>query len=660
MTMQATYRDAIAAALRAIEIPAAIIKTTEIPVEQPANPTHGDWSSSIALSLHGQLRAYTAETADETLTKRFQHPRALAEALLTELQQTIATDAAVESLDIAGPGFINLTLSTPYLLQELQSLLTRESLDIAVKDPEQVVIEFTDPNPFKQLHIGHLYSNTIGESIARLNEASGHAVRRADYYGDVGMHVAKSIWGIDAQLQEQVAAGTAASVETAFEVLQEAPLEERVAILGTAYSTGATAFKEDEAAHDEITALNTYLFKIAQDVLREHEPNAVINADYDSFVTAAATERWDYSYLKQLYTHGRAWSLESFKEVFARLGMSFDNFYPESKSGEYGIQTVRQGLEQGIFEESDGAVVYPGETFGLHTRVFINSHGLPTYECKELGLPTLKAADGEYDRSLIITGNEIDEYFKVLLHAMHRVLPELGAKTSHLSHGMVKLPSGKMSSRTGNVITAEALLDEAVRRVEETMAAREAAQEDTTKAWDPEQRAATAERIGQAAIKYAFLKPAIGGDIVFEFDQALAYQGNSGPYLQYTHVRTQSILEKAQEEGVSRDTNKPFDSLVDTLNAKEASLEPATREVLTNLLTYSEEVQQAAATAAPHRICNHLYALAQSFNTFYGKHSVLDAEDELVQAQRLAIVAATGRVLEHGLELLGIKTVERM
>lgn len=423
----------ISTALGAMDVPPSLRNEDSIQLEQPANPTHGDWSTNIALTLHGRARKAEDEKSAALLSS-FPNPRSLAEALVTELQSMFSDDDRVAAVEVAGPGFINFRIADSYLIQ---GLVTQHAKPLdqmySATQSEDIVIEFTDPNPFKQLHIGHLYSNTIGESIARLLEFQGHTVRRADYFGDVGMHVAKSIWGMDTLLREQ---NDDDPLEE-FMKLAEQPLAERVSFLGNAYATGATAFKEDEAASAEITRLNAYIYKVSQDILKEQDSEAVVHADYDSFVTDEVREEWDYEYLKQLYSQGKAWSLASFESVYERLGMSFDNYYPESRAGEYGIKTVREGVATGIFEESDGAIVYPGDKFDLHTRVFINSLGLPTYECKELGLAPVKALDGHYDRSLIITGNEIDEYFKVLLHAMKRVVPELGEKnaTSVTWHG---------------------------------------------------------------------------------------------------------------------------------------------------------------------------------------------------------------------------------
>lgn len=221
---------------------------------------------------------------------------------------------------------------------------------------------------------------------------------------------------------------------------------------------------------------------------------------------------------------------------------------------------------------------------------------------------------------------------------------------------MVVLPSGKMSSRTGDVITATELLDESKRRIAAVIEGRDDDQAVLS-------REKTAEAVGQAAIKYAFLKPAVGGDIVFEFDHALSFQGNSGPYLQYTHVRTQSILEQAVEtESIasSSDTIEPIDIFISLSIDKKIDLEPAERDLLSNLLMYSSELDRAATEYAPHILCSYLYDLAQSFNTFYGKHQVLKAKTEERRQLRIALVLATGQVLEHGLELLGIETVERM
>jgi arginyl-tRNA synthetase len=332
------------------------------------------------------------------------------------------------------------------------------------------------------------------------------------------------------------------------------------------------------------------------------------------------------------YDAGRKESLEYFEKIYKRLGTQFDEYFFESETGGFGKELVEQNPE--IFEKSDGAVVYKGdESKGLHTRVFINKEGLPTYEAKELGLAKIKYDTFPYDISIIITGNEVNDYFRVLLDAMSKVFPELAAKTEHYSHGMLRLPTGKMSSRTGDVITAESLIEEtkvkALAKIAESK-------------FTDEEKNMIAEQVAIGAIKYSILRQASGKDIIFDFEQSLSFEGDSGPYLQYTHARTLSLLAKAGDKK----------SDVSTMAHTEA---PSLHK---HILRFPEIVLRAQAEREPHYVATYLIELAREFNGFYGNTIVLDGAPD--EPYKLALVAMTSRVLKQGLGLLGIPAPLRM
>ncbi len=464
-------------------------------------------------------------------------------------------------------GFINIKLEIRYLVDQLERVT---KIKPKLKG-QKIMVEFTDPNPFKELHIGHLYSNVVGEAISRLFEASGATVKRACYQGDVGMHVAKAIWGMQ---QLKVKKDLSAK------------------LLGEAYALGAAAFEDNPKVAAEIKELNIKLYE------------------------AKSAE------IMKLYNLGKRWSLLYFDSLYKRLGTKFDFMYFESDAGKKGLKVVEEGLSKGVFKKSEGAVVFEGEMYGLHTRVFINSQGLPTYEAKELGLAPTKFADFPYDLSVVITGNDINDYFRVLLKCLDLLYPDLAKRTKHIGHGIVKLPGmAKMASRKGNVLTAEWLLDEAKKKVLEI----------ASDATDP-------DVVGVAAVKYAMLRSGIGRDIEFDLDKSVSFEGSSGPYLQYTYARTQSVLKKAQGSGFKVQLS---------LNEKEL-------RVLRWIYRWPEVVEEAAERLAPNLICSFIYELAQRFNSFYAKHTILKSEF------RLALTRGVGQVLKMGLEMLGIKALEKM
>jgi len=574
----------------------------QISLEHPAVESHGDYSSNIALTVFPSLRAKRGNLV-------FSSPRQLAETIVAALSSDKELKKVVEKIEVAGPGFVNFYLTKSVLVDELKRI-EREKLDFGKRDflkGKKIMVEYTDPNPFKEFHIGHLFSNTVGESLVRLFESQGAEVKRVNYQGDVGMHVAKAVWGMMKLVDEMPA--------------ESASLPEKAKFMGKAYALGATKFEEDEQIKKEVTELNKKIY------------------DQDPAVM-------------DLYNKGRKWSLDYFETIYQRLGTKFDYYYFESVAGKAGLEFVKENLKKGIFQESKGAIVFPGEKYGLHTRVFVNALGLPTYEAKDLGLASTKYKDFPYDESVIVTGNEINEYFRVVITALKQIDPKLGEKAHHLSHGMVRLPEGKMSSRTGKVLTGEWLLDEVKKMVLKRM-------ESSTVEFSPGERESTADKIAVGAVKYALLRAGIGHDVIFDFEKSVSIEGNSGPYLQYTYARTRSVLAKAGlKKGVS------------LADAKETPYQINQEElaILRWIYRFPEVVMEAAKQYAPNLMCTFLYELAQRYNSFYNKHRIINlskinqqsAINNQQSSFRLLLTAAVGQVLKNGLTLLGIQTPEKM
>ncbi len=540
--------------------------------------------------------------------------------LAAEIAEKVRVSAPAgffEKAEAAAPGFVNFWMSDDAWRMEFASIavaVRRGAHGGSVYGTNDgmkgkaVMVEFTDPNPFKLFHIGHLMSNTIGESFARLYEAAGAKVIRANYQGDVGLHVAKAVWGMRRIGKVMPGEGDDIGLKMAF--------------LGEAYAYGARAYEDGLETRGEIDALNEEIYA---------KKNDEVNG---------------------LYAAGRAWSLEYFEMLYARLGTKFERYYFESEMASPGLDVVDDGLGRGIFEKSDGAVVFPGEKYGLHTRVFVNSRGLPTYEAKELGLNKKKFEEYPLDLSVVVTGNEIVDYFRVLLAVMSLVLPpEVAERTRHMPHGMLRLPTGKMSSRTGDVITAEALLGQVKERLAEKVSERSALGE--------EERAAATEAIAVGAIKYSILKQNPGQDIVFDFEKSLSFEGDAGPYLQYAYARLRSILRKAREE---------FDSDVERAIANGIDGGAATGKIGTEselalirrMAEFPDIVARAAARLAPSAVAAYCYKLAVAANKFYETTPILKDEDTERRAARLALASAAADILRTGLGLLGIVTLEKI
>jgi arginyl-tRNA synthetase len=537
-------------------------------LEHPEELLHGDYSTPVALTLAKELQKKPVEVAN---------------MIVQELNQKLPPE--IKEVKVAGPGFINFYLSQDFFVDSIKTLKDRVSIT-PKKTREKVMVEYTDANPLKEFHIGHLMNNTAGEAIARLYETQGGEVKRACYQGDVGMHIAKAVWGALKQKEEN------GKIDWV-----------------TAYPKGAKAFEADDSVKKEIEEINKKIY----------------NKDPELF---------------HIYEEGKKISLEKFEEIYKKLGTKFDYYFFESEVAETGKKLVLDNLGK-VFENSDGAIVFHGEKFDphLHTRVFVNSQGIPTYEAKELGLAIVKSEKYPADRYVVVTGNEITEYFKVLKTALGILHPEISEKIIHYPHGMLRLPSGKMSSRTGEVITAESLIDTISEMVFEKIKDRE---------FDVEEKKVIAEKVAVGAIKYSILKSSAGSDIIFDFDKSISFEGDSGPYLQYSYARAKSVIRKSQELGlaISDGMTVPKDLALGNLEKK--------------LYRFDEVVSRSADELEPHYVTNFLTEIAGDFNSYYGNNVIVDEKDLAMTAYRISLTHAFANVMKKGMEILAIPVLERM
>ena len=540
------------------------MQPNRIALERP-DAQFGDYAVNVAMQLAKPLG---------------RPPRDIAQELVSELESL----EEVESVGVAGPGFINITLQDSLVWQQAQTEPAK------IMEGLKVLAEYSDPNPFKPLHAGHLYTTLVGDAMARLVEAAGADTVRLNFGGDVGLHVGRTMWAI----LQSVGGEDVSAVEAI-------PVDERAAWMGARYVEGTRAYDNDEQAKAEIIALNKRVY--------------VLHTDNDTT-----------SGFAQIYWLLRANSYDFFKQLYQSLqAIEFDRFIPESEVTPLGLETVRKQLADGVFKESDGAVVFDGEAHGLHTRVFINSEGLPTYEAKDVGLSLTKWKDYGFDESIIITAAEQAQYMQVVIKAIEQFAPDPAKKTRHLTHGTVKLAGGvKMSSRKGNILMADDILQ----------AARDAGTASGQ---------ASTNEIMLGAVKYAFLKNRVGSDVVYDPQESISMEGNSGPYLQYAHARARSILRKAGDVQAQVDEKATFDTQERLLARK--------------LSEYAETIQLATVELAPHHICSYLYELAQVFNRFYEQSKVIGDDRQNI---RLALVSQYAKTLHDGLSLLGIHSPEQM
>ena len=418
---------------------------------------------------------------------------------------------------------------------------------------------------------------------------------------------------------------------------------ETAELLAESYVEGSTAYEEDEKAKQEIVEINQNIYKIAA---AGEEVVAKLEEEVESSEGNAKSDVEKDLLIAKVYYWGRKASYQYFEDFYRNIGVKFDRYYPESTVAGKGLEVVRRELKNGVYEESDGAVVFKGEKYGLNTRVFINKNGLPTYEAKDVGLIFTKWADYHFDKSVIITGNDIIDYMKVVLKSIEQYAPKLSSRTLHITHGQVKLPGKeKMSSRKGNFLKAVDVInlinDELFEVQKNVNSSRGNSSETEQKKVDP--------KILFGAIRYAFLKYKVGGDIIFDVDESVSMTGNSGPYLQYAAVRAQKVLGKIFESQ-SKQTSKEITQNFWTLNDFEKSL-------IKKVMQYKSVLEEAVKELAPNKICTYLYEIAQEFSRFYENVQVVGSDFEV---ERGEIVLAYLKVLTHGLSLLGIEVPEKM
>lgn len=531
----------------------------------------GDYSTNVAMQLSKRLE---------------RNPREIAEQLAITLRE----HGDFSEVSVAGPGFINMRVADTVLSSQLDDIQAggsnygRPTTYVG----KVVVTEYSDPNPFKVLHAGHLYTSIIGDAISNLVELAGGTVHRVNFGGDVGLHVGKTMWAILKRLGGEHP-----------EKLDDIAEAEQSEWMAAAYVEGTNAYEDNEVAKTEIIALNKKVYKTVND------------SDHDSAFA-------------HIYWTCRQWSYDYFNAFYARINTTFEKYYPESETAPIGLKTVLEQKERGVYVESQGATVFIGEPYGLHTRVFINSEGLPTYEAKDVGLSIKKWQDYHFDESIIITGNDITEYMKVVLKSIEQFEPTLAERTRHFTHGNVKLAGGiKMSSRKGNFLRAVDVLDSAADENEAAQGNRD-------------------EAPVLGAVKYAFLKNRIGPDIIFDPKESVSIQGNSGPYLQYAHARAASIVAKSSLI-TDVEITREFDAYE--------------RALLLKMTEYPEVLQAAVNELSPHLIATYLYELAQVFNRFYEKSHVIGDEREGI---RIELVIAYVGILKNGLTVLGIPAPNKL
>lgn len=528
----------------------------------------------------------------------------------------------VDTLDVIDgfnivKGFLNLEMSPAFWNHTLQQFSGH--FPATAEQKESILIEYPSPNTNKPLHLGHLRNIFLGFSLTRILQENGHPVIQTCLYNDRGTNISKSML-----------------------------MYQKAAEKKTPENSG---IKADHLVAEYYVQYNDAL-KAELKILQEQglsEEEAKKQSTLEKAV-ADLTIRWEQNdpEVRALWEMMNGWFYTGVQKTFDMLDLSFDRFYYESDVYDKGRQTVKEGLDKGVFfEKPDGSVWIDLTDAGLDEKLVLRSNGTTVYITQDIALVYEKQREFDFSRSIYVVGNEQEYHFKVLFEILRR----LGLKGSehlyHLSYGMVELPTGKMKSREGTVVDADDLIAEVIRM------ARETADEQGKLAEVPEaEKEAIYRMIGLGALRYFILKVDPKKKMIFNPEESIDFNGNTAPFIQYTHARTCSLVRNAVKLGIDPQPEAA------TWN----SYPPAGKEsTLVRLISeYPAVVKQAAATYSPALVANYIYELASAFNGFYHDHPILKEENTEARNFRITLARATGDVLKKGLYLLGIDSPERM
>lgn len=533
---------------------------------------------------------------------------------------------AVEKFNVV-KGFLNLTISPDswiYLLNDIHAD-ARFGLTPPTEQSPLVMIEYSSPNTNKPLHLGHVRNNLLGFALANIIEANGNRVVKTNIVNDRGIHICKSMlaW---------LKYGHGETPETSgkkgdhligdYYVAFDKHYREQVAELCGQYeSEGMTPDEAKDKAEKEAP-----LMKEARAMLVKWEQN-------DPEVRA-------------LWKKMNNWVYAGFDETYKALGVNFDKIYYESDTYLEGKEKVLEGLKKGIFYRRDDGSVWADLTDkGLDEKLLLRADGTSVYMTQDIGTAKLRFQDYPIDKMIYVVGNEQNYHFQVLSILLDELGFEWGKSLVHFSYGMVELPNGKMKSREGTVVDADDLIAEMIRQARQTID--ELGKFDDM---DEAEKNEVARIVGMGALKYFLLKVDARKNMLFNPAESIDFNGNTGPFIQYTYARIRSVLRKAQETGIDIPGTLPAGT---ALNTKE-------EEIVQHIADFPTIVRQAGTDYSPSAIANYCYDLVKEYNQFYHDFSILREEDRQKQAFRLVLSANVAKVVRLGMGLLGIEMPERM
>lgn len=532
----------------------------------------------------------------------------------------------VQSFNVV-KGFLNLTIAPAAWISLLNRIDSEPRFgEKAVNEQSPLVmIEYSSPNTNKPLHLGHVRNNLLGWSLAQIMEANGNRVVKTNIVNDRGIHICKSMlawkkWGNGATPESTGKKGDhlIGDYYVAFDQHYRAELAELTA-----------KFKAEGMADEEAEK-------------RAKEESPLMKEAHDMLV------RWEQGdeEVRALWKKMNDWVYQGFDETYKAMGVGFDKIYYESETYLEGKAKVEEGLAKGLFfRKPDGSVWADLSNEGLDQKLLLRADGTSVYMTQDIGTADLRFKDYPIDKMIYVVGNEQNYHFQVLSILLDRLGFKWGKELVHFSYGMVELPNGKMKSREGTVVDADDLMEEMV------SAARRTSEElgkfaDMTE----NERNEIARIVGMGALKYFILKVDARKNMLFNPEESIDFNGNTGPFIQYTYARIRSIMRKAEAEGIVLPSVLP-DTL--PLNEKEVQL-------IQKLNSFETVVEQAGKDYSPSGIANYCYELTKDFNQFYHDYSILNAESTEAKTLRLALAKNVAKTIKNGMQLLGIEVPERM
>ena len=517
-------------------------------------------------------------------------------------------------------GFLNMSIAPSFWIEQLEAIAANPQYGEQPDRNQLMMVEYSSPNTNKPLHLGHVRNNLLGSSIARIQEANGWKVVKTNIVNDRGIHICKSMlaWLKFGNGETPESSGKKGDhLIGDYYVRFDKEYRKQIAELM------AGGMSEDDAKRE------APLMKEAQAMLLKWE-----QGDKE---------------VRELWAKMNSWVYAGFDETYKMMGVSFDKIYYESNTYLEGKKEVERGLQEGLFyRREDGSVWADLTGDGLDEKLLLRSDGTSVYMTQDIGTAKLRYQDYPIDKMVYVVGNEQEYHFKVLSLLLDKLGFPFGKELVHFSYGMVELPNGKMKSREGTVVDADDLMEQMIKDAKEISKDKVNTLPDITEAEANE----IARKVGLGALKYFILKVDPRKNMLFNPEESIDFNGNTGPFIQYTYARIQSVLRKGGPTSspslIGRGVNRP-----DTLNDKEVAL-------IQRLTDYPATVKQAGEEFSPAVLCNYAYALAQEFNSFYHDYSILNEADEQKKNLRLLLSAEVAKVLKHAMALLGIEMPARM